>query len=255
MSKKQALTCIIAVGIGVAIAGPGHAQNILPLFGSPDVAVAPQYPGTVPNNAKPETNIQAITGFDRTFGFGSSSTNTRRADGNINQSLTSGSPFTEVNSNGHAIYIELFSPAIGALNGRGSAFPPATNLADGGSTSTTALTGTPTGCTLNTASAGQTPNGTCTQQPQVVEFQKDLRHVPSRRHRRAVVGHQRHQRQRHQYPGDRELDRRHEHRQPDRDGAPEHRPRRPQLRLHRSRRPRHVRQFHHAQADERPLPW
>jgi phospholipase/lecithinase/hemolysin/uncharacterized protein YhjY with autotransporter beta-barrel domain len=172
MSKKQAFTCIIAVGIGVAIAGPGHAQNIISQFGDVNATVAPQYPATVPNNAVPLSSVHAITGFDRTFGFGSSSTNTRRADGNINQSLTSGSPFTEVNSNGHAIYIELFSPAIGALNGRGSAFPPATNLADGGSTSTTALTGTPAGCTLNTAPASSPPNGTCTQQPQVVEFQK-----------------------------------------------------------------------------------
>src|SRR5205085_12193754 len=114
---------------------------------------------------------RAITGFDRTFGFGSSSTNTRRADTNINQNPASNSPFTEVNSNGHAIYIELLSPAIGALNGRGSAFPAATNLADGGSTSVTALTGSPAGCTLNTSPAGQVPNGTCTLQPQVVEFQ------------------------------------------------------------------------------------
>lgn len=172
MSKSQTIACVMAAGIGIALAAPAHAQNIIPQFGDVNAAVAPQYPGTVPNNAVPEGAIRAITGFDRTFGYGSSSTNTRRADGNINQSLTNNSPFTEVNSNGHAIYIELFSPAIGALNGRGSSFPPATNLADGGSNSTTALTGTPTGCTLNTSPASQPANGTCTQQPQVVEFQK-----------------------------------------------------------------------------------
>ena len=172
MAKGQALTFIVTFGLGIALAGPGHAQNIIPLFGSPDGPTAPLYPATVPYNAQPNAGVHAITGFDRTFGFGSSSTNTRRADGNINQPSSPGGVFTEVNSNGHAIYIELFSPAIGALNGRGSAFPPATNLADGGSNSTTALSGTPAGCTLNTSPAGTPANGTCTQQPQVVEFQK-----------------------------------------------------------------------------------
>jgi outer membrane lipase/esterase len=173
MTVKYAFALIGAVAAGIAAsAGPAQAQNIFSQFGSADGATALQYPVTVPNNAQPEANIHAITGFDRTFGFGSSSTNTRRADGNINAPSSPGGVFTEVNSNGHAIYIELFSPAIGATNGRGSTFPPATNLADGGSNSTTALTGSPTGCTLNTAPAGQPPNGTCTQQPQVVEFQK-----------------------------------------------------------------------------------
>jgi outer membrane lipase/esterase len=172
MSKRQALACIMVAGIGFALTGPSHAQNIISQFGDVNATVAPQYPATVPNGAQPELNIRAITGFDRTFGYGSSSTNTRRADGNINQSLTSNSPFTEVNSNGHAIYIEMFSPAIGAYNGRGSNFATATNLADGGSTSITALTGSPAPCTLNTSPAGVTPNGTCTTQPQIVEFQK-----------------------------------------------------------------------------------
>jgi phospholipase/lecithinase/hemolysin/uncharacterized protein YhjY with autotransporter beta-barrel domain len=170
MNAKYTFGVVSALGL-VALVGTAHAQNIISQFGSPDGATPILYPATVPNNAVPEPNIHAITGFDRTFGFGSSSTNTRRADTNINQNPASNSPFTEVNSNGHAIYIELLSPAIGALNGRGSAFPSATNLADGGSTSVTALTGSPAGCTLNTSPAGQAPNGTCTLQPQVVEFQ------------------------------------------------------------------------------------
>jgi outer membrane lipase/esterase len=172
MVATRVFTWVSALGIGFAFAGQAQAQNIIGQFGSADGAVALQFPATVPNNAQPEANIHAITGFDRTFGFGSSSTNTRRADGNINAPSSPGGVFTEVNSNGHAIYIEMFSPAIGAMNGRGSSFPQATNLADGGSTSTTALTGSPAGCTVNTAPAGQTPNGTCTLQPQVVEFQK-----------------------------------------------------------------------------------
>jgi outer membrane lipase/esterase len=172
MSTRHVFTWATASGLVFALASQAHAQNIIPQFGSADGATALQFPATVPNNAQPEAAIHAITGFDRTFGFGSSSTNTRRADGNINAPSSPGGVFTEVNSNGHAIYIELFSPAIGAMNGRGSAFPPATNLADGGSTSTTALTGSPAGCTVNTAPAGQPPNGTCTLQPQVVEFQK-----------------------------------------------------------------------------------
>jgi len=171
MFSKSAAKYLAATALGVVLAAPAHAQNIIPQFGSADAAVAPQYPATVPNNAVPSAAVQLITGFDRTFGYGSSSTNTRRADGNINQPSSPGGVFTEVNSNGHAIYIELFSPAIGAFNGRGSFFPPATNLADGGSTSVTALTGTPAGCTLNTAPAGRPPTGTCTQQPQLVEFQ------------------------------------------------------------------------------------
>jgi outer membrane lipase/esterase len=172
MSRRYLLRGVIAAGLGFALVGQAQAQNIFSQFGSADGATALQYPVTVPNGAQPEAAIHAITGFDRTFGFGSSSTNTRRADGNINAPSSPGGVFTEVNSNGHAIYIEMFSPAIGAINGRGSSFPAATNLADGGSTSTTALTGSPAGCTLNTAPAGQPPNGTCTLQPQVVEFQK-----------------------------------------------------------------------------------
>jgi uncharacterized protein YhjY with autotransporter beta-barrel domain/phospholipase/lecithinase/hemolysin len=169
---KRYLPLLTAGALTLALAEPSFAQNIYLQFQPADAAVAAQYPTSVPNNGVPSSAIKNITGFDRTFGYGSSSTNTRRADGNINQPSSPGGVFTEVNSNGHAIYIELFSPAIGALNGRGSSFPPATNLADGGSTSTTALTGSPAGCTLNTAPAGQPPTGTCTLQPQVVEFQK-----------------------------------------------------------------------------------
>lgn len=172
MSKNHALSCVAAVGLGFTFAGNAQAQNIITQFGSADGATAIQFPATVPNNAQAESAVHNITGFDRTFGYGSSSTNTRRADGNINAPSSPGGVFTEVNSNGHAVYIELFSPAIGATNGRGSSFPTATNLADGGSNSTTALTGSPAGCTVNTSPAGQPPNGTCTQQPQVVEFQK-----------------------------------------------------------------------------------
>ncbi len=167
------IRCIAFAFASLAIAGPVSAQNYLNQLPTADQAVAPQYPTSVPFNAQPSATMHNITGFDRTFGYGSSSTNTRRADGNINQNTTAGASnaFTEVNSNGHAIYIELFSPLIGAFNGRGSNFPGATNLADGGSTSVTALTGSPNGCTLNTAPAGSTPNGTCTLQPQIVEFQ------------------------------------------------------------------------------------
>jgi outer membrane lipase/esterase len=170
-SKRVFVSVFVVTGLSL-FGAQAHAQSVFSQFGSADGVVALQYPATVPNNAQPEAAIHNITGFDRTFGFGSSSTNTRRADGNINAPSSPGGVFTEVNSNGHAIYIELFSPLIGALNGRGSSFPTATNLADGGSTSTTALTGSPAGCTLNTAPASQPPNGTCTQQPQVVEFQK-----------------------------------------------------------------------------------
>jgi phospholipase/lecithinase/hemolysin/uncharacterized protein YhjY with autotransporter beta-barrel domain len=172
MSKHQILVPILAACVGSVIATEATAQNITAQFGSADGAVALQYPMTVPNNARPEADIHAITGFDRTFGYGSSSTNTRRADGNINAPSSPGGTFTEVNSNGHAIYIEMFSPAVGALNGRGSNFATATNLADGGSNATTALAGSPAGCTLNTSPAGTPANGSCTQQPQVVEFQR-----------------------------------------------------------------------------------
>src|ERR1700761_1947145 len=129
MSGKRAIAPAVLIG-SLLSAATAQAQNILPQFGSADGTTAIQYPTTVPNNAQPEAAVHNITGFDRTFGFGSSSTNTRRADGNINAPSSPGGVFTEVNSNGHAIYIELFSPAVGALNGRGSSFPTATNLAD-----------------------------------------------------------------------------------------------------------------------------
>ena len=69
MSKKHLLTCVSAVGLGFAFAGSAQAQNIIAQFGSPDGAVALQYPSTVPNNAQPEAAIHNITGFDRTFGL------------------------------------------------------------------------------------------------------------------------------------------------------------------------------------------
>jgi len=97
MNAKYTFAVVSALGLG-AFAGTAHAQNIISQFGSADGATSIQYPVTVPNNAVPEANIHAITGFDRTFGFGSSSTNTRRADMNINQNPASNSPFTEVNS-------------------------------------------------------------------------------------------------------------------------------------------------------------
>jgi hypothetical protein len=191
-SKRVFVSVFVVTGLSL-FGAQAHAQSVFSEFGSADGVAALQYPATVPNNAQPEAAIHNITGFDRTFGFGSSSTNTRRADGNINAPSSPGGVFTEVNSNGHAIYIELFSPLIGALNGRGSSFPTATNLADGGSTSTTALMGSPAGLhtqhrprqpaaqrDLHAAAAGR-------------RVPESLRHLQTRRHRCAVVGHQRHQ--------------------------------------------------------------
>ena len=77
MSGRHVFTWAIAIGFGFALASQAHAQNIILQFGSADGATSIQYPATVPNKAQPEAAIHAITGFDRTFGFGSSSTNTR----------------------------------------------------------------------------------------------------------------------------------------------------------------------------------
>lgn len=153
-------TAALAAAVGTCLVSPAMAQTFTTgLLPSPDLTVAPLYPASVPNNAQPIPSVQGITGFGRTFGYGSSSTNTRRALPGV---TTGPGAFTELNSNGHAIYIELFSPLVGASNGRGLAFPPATNFADGGSTSVTALLGSPVGCTLNV---------NCTLQPQIVQFQ------------------------------------------------------------------------------------
>ncbi|GJD74095.1 autotransporter domain-containing protein [Methylobacterium goesingense] len=147
---------VLLAATALVSAEPAFAQSLFSgVLPSADVPVAPQYPAAVPNSGQPLPDIRAVTGFDRTFGYGSSSTNTRRADRNINQNTPGNTAvFTEVNTNGHANYIELFSPLIGAANGRGSSFPPATNFADGGSNSVTALT------------------GSATLRPQVADFQR-----------------------------------------------------------------------------------
>lgn len=114
------------------------AQNLNEYLPSSDTDIAPLYPLSVPNNGEPLANMANITGFGRTFGFGSSSTDTLAADpGVIANSFV---PYaTEVWSNGHANYIEKFSPLVGSSNARGSSFPSATNFARAGTNSVTAL--------------------------------------------------------------------------------------------------------------------
>jgi len=95
----------------VAAAG----QTVTSLLPTPDQPTAPIYSQAVPNGGAPLAAVGAITGFGRTFGFGSNATNTSRADPGVNSgppSATAGAR-TEVNSNGHALYIELFSPLVG----------------------------------------------------------------------------------------------------------------------------------------------
>lgn len=126
------------------------------LLPTPDSAVAPVYPLSVPNSGRPLDGIRAITGFGRVFAYGSSSVNTRMA---VPQGLLP--VWTEVFTNSHAIGVELMSPLVGAYNGRGKDFTTATNFAAGSSTSATALTGQPAGCTIGV---------NCQYEPQIVQF-------------------------------------------------------------------------------------
>jgi outer membrane lipase/esterase len=136
VTALKAIGCFLFATTALTLSTPASAQNFSYLYQSPDQAVAPAYPAATINNQMPIASINAITGFGRTFGFGSSSTDTR--------SSTPVLPgYGDVWSNGNANYIELLSPIIGALNVPGNtsplASPTPTNFAQAGTTSSTAL--------------------------------------------------------------------------------------------------------------------
>jgi hypothetical protein len=114
---------------------PASAQNFSFFYPSPDQATAPTGLAATINNQLPIAPVNAITGFGRTFGFGSSSTDTR-------SSVPVLPGYGDRFSNGNAVYIELFAPLIGATDRPGSttplANPPPTNFGIAGTNATTA---------------------------------------------------------------------------------------------------------------------
>jgi hypothetical protein len=132
----RAMWCSLLATTALTLATPASAQNFSFLFPSPDQATAPAGLAADVNNQVPIASINAITGFGRTFGFGSSSTDTR-------SSVPVFPGYGDRYSNGNAVYVELFSPLVGALNVPGSttplATPTPTNFGIGGTNSATAL--------------------------------------------------------------------------------------------------------------------
>jgi outer membrane lipase/esterase len=119
----------------LTLATPASAQNFSSLYPSPDQATAPTGLAATINNQAPLASISAITGFGRTFGFGSSSTDTRSS-----VPVLPGYPTRFSNAN--AVYIELLAPLIGATDRAGQTVPLATpaptNFGIGGTNATTA---------------------------------------------------------------------------------------------------------------------
>ncbi|WP_267354086.1 MULTISPECIES: autotransporter domain-containing protein [unclassified Methylobacterium] len=153
--KAPLIRALLTSTMFVAVTSVAQAQSLYVAAPTPDQPTAPTYPSSAPNNGQPIASVRAITGFGTVYGFGSSSTNTR---------LLPTLPYaTEYYSNGHAIYTEILSPLIGARYVPGNTFPGATGLANGGSTSTSLLFGSPVGCTINV---------NCTLTPQIAQFQQ-----------------------------------------------------------------------------------
>jgi outer membrane lipase/esterase len=132
----KTIGCSLLATTALTVATPASAQNFSFLFPSPDQATAPTGSAAEVNNQMPIASINAITGFGKTFGFGSSSTDTR-------SSVPVFPGYGDRYSNGNAVYVELFSPLIGASNVSGSttplATPTPTNFGIGGTNSATAL--------------------------------------------------------------------------------------------------------------------
>jgi outer membrane lipase/esterase len=131
----KAMGCSLLATTALTLATPAAAQNFSYLYSSPDQATAPTGLAATINNQAPIASINAITGFGRTFGFGSSSTDTR--------SSTPVFPgYGTRFSNGNAVYIELLAPLIGATDRAGAtaplATPTPTNFGIGGTNATTA---------------------------------------------------------------------------------------------------------------------
>lgn len=134
MTTRLLTALMTTTAIG-AMASSSYAQRIDPSFQSPDQAAVPSYSSSLPNGRAPVASVNAVTGLGRTFGFGSSSTDTRSA-----VPVLPG--YGDRWSNGNVNYIELLSPIIGAVNRSGSTAPLAnptpTNFAQAGTTSRTA---------------------------------------------------------------------------------------------------------------------
>ncbi|MEI7611776.1 MAG: autotransporter domain-containing protein [Betaproteobacteria bacterium] len=140
--KRKTLYQAVATMALLSTSNALWAQNTLGYMPSSDTATAPLFPYAVPNNAQPLANIRAITGFGRTFDFGSSSSDTTAANPGVTTSPFAGFGYThitEVWTNGHANYVEKMSAVIGATNVRGSIASGATNFAVAGTNSATAL--------------------------------------------------------------------------------------------------------------------
>jgi outer membrane lipase/esterase len=132
----KTIGCSLLATTALTLSTPASAQNFSYLYPSPDQATAPTGLAADINNQMPIASINAITGFGRVFGFGSSSTDTR-------SSVPVLPGYGDRFSNGNAVYIELLSPLVGALNVPGStsplATPTPTNFAIGGTNSATNL--------------------------------------------------------------------------------------------------------------------
>jgi len=118
-----------------ALAQASYAQTVDPSFQSPNQDTVPSYSASLPNGGAPVASVNKVTGIGQTFGFGSSSTDTRSAVPVL--------PGYGIRwSNGNVNYIELLSPIIGATNRSGNtaplASPTPTNFAQAGTTSLTA---------------------------------------------------------------------------------------------------------------------
>jgi len=129
------LTALMATTAIGALTAPGYAQMVDPSFQPANQTAVPSYAASLPNGGAPIDSVNTVTGFGRTFGFGSSSTDTRSS---VPVLLGYGIRF----SNGNVNYIELLSPIIGATNRSGSTVPLATptptNFAVAGTNSLTA---------------------------------------------------------------------------------------------------------------------
>src|SRR5882757_8196455 len=112
----KAMGCSLLATTALTLATPASAQNFSFLYPSPDQATAPTGLAATINNQAAIASINAITGFGRTFGFGSSSTDTR-------SSVPVLPGYGDRFSNGNAVYIELLAPIIGATDLAGSTVP------------------------------------------------------------------------------------------------------------------------------------
>ncbi|MCJ2021927.1 autotransporter domain-containing protein [Methylobacterium sp. E-065] len=131
---KSKLASALLTCSALTAATPVFAQMLDPLLPSLNTATAPTFPASVPNGGQPLPQVRAITGFGTVYDFGSSSSDTRSSTPVLPGYGTRW-------SNGNAIFVEMVSPLIGAINRSGStaplASPTPTNFAQAGNTSAT----------------------------------------------------------------------------------------------------------------------